>query len=101
MFFDCVDHTANPLRNIIDASVTMKAGSRNNVIRAPFNAPNPVPSASIASTPISVGTPWPSLDISFAPATLVSAMMDVTERSIPPMIITIVIPMATIKSGSK
>ena len=32
MFFDCVNQTAKPLTNVIDASVTMNAGRRSRVM---------------------------------------------------------------------
>ncbi len=67
---------------------------------APFIAPNRALIRSIRSTPASTGPPRPSLDISFDPKTLVRAIMEVTDRSIPPVIITSVMPIATTSSGN-
>ena len=72
-------------------SVMMKGGSRSVAIIAPFNKPMRPPASTTAATAAIVPQP---LRIIRAPTTLVNAMLDPTERSIPPLTMIIVMPSA-------
>ena len=90
---------ASPLAIIIIPSVTMNGGSRNSVISTPLRDPaaaHRLVPTSAAST-IAAGpacAPPPQSRSSRAVLTDDSATSDPTERSIPPVTITSVIPIA-------
>jgi hypothetical protein len=100
MFCELVTHTASPLKKIIPVSVTMNGGIRNPTTATPFNPPITAPTPTIASTPTGTASGCPASHpcsplITAAPNTLATAIIEVTDKSIPPVIITAVCPIAT------
>ena len=71
-------------------SVTMKGATLSRVISSPFTAPHNAP----APTPASRAAPGGQTSSILAITTVTNAMIDATERSIPPVMITKVIPIA-------
>src|SRR5688500_6318796 len=95
MFLDCVSQIAKPLKNIIVVSVTMNAGIRSRAIAKPLSEPSAAPSSSIVTTAAGVAGSAPASQplVAFmiiAPTTLANAIIDVTDRSMPPAISTMV-----------
>src|SRR5918992_3728659 len=75
-------------------SVTISGGTRAFVIRTPFSSPQPSPQPSETASPIST-TPQlspPTAFIAFAATTPENTSTDPTDRSIPAVMITYVIP---------
>ena len=91
---------AKPLPTSIIASVTMKGGMPNRVIIAPENPPMTPHSITAAAHARNIPTadasaPPAKSRMNFAASTADSASKLPTERSMPPVMITIVMPMAT------
>ena len=89
MLRDRVRKMASPLTNIIEVSVTMKAGSSSRATARPLNRPTAAPASSIAATPAGTASGLPASQpslafITTAPVTLASAMVEVCDRSMPP-----------------
>ncbi len=105
IFWDWVDQMATPLTSIMVVRVAMKAGMRQIVTAAPLMAPSVAPTSSIAITPSGTASALPASKPSsalmiFVPTTLARAIMEVTERSMPPMMRATVIPTETTRMGS-
>ena len=97
---------AKPLKNIIEVSVTINGGIRNATTAAPFNNPKSAPRNSMASAPAGADHRLPPSQpllefIIMAPLTLVRAMIEVADKSMPPVIRTSICPMAAMVNGSK
>ena len=73
------------------ARVVMKGGTRPQAIRAPFSRPTPAATRMPASMP----TTSPAGRATRSAAQPARAMVEPTDRSIPPVMITIVMPAAT------
>jgi len=80
-----------PLRIPIAPSVTMKGVRRREVMRTPMRRPA---KAATASPPIAAANAEPSSRRSRAMTTVVRATVEPTDKSIPPTMMTIVIPKA-------
>ena len=89
----CVVRRAAPRAISIIAREAMKSGSPNLAIRIPVTRPSAAPRTTPASTAIIIGTFLLTRIALIIPA---NAATDPTDRSIPEMMITRVIPMATI-----
>ena len=122
-FCDCVSQTAVDENSISAISVTMKAGMRMREMSMPLMKPISVPAASMTITatataePLPARTPPPSsiryphsglppssagstaVVMTTAPSTLTNPMMAPCDRSMPPMMMTKVWPIATASSG--
>jgi hypothetical protein len=77
----------------------MKGGIFARVTIVPLNAPTTTPRTSITAIPLAAA-PAPIDFITIAPTTLLRATIEVADRSIPPVIITKVCPIAIIRSGN-
>ena len=100
---DRVHTIARPLENVITASVARNGGMRRRATARPLARPMARPTASMAAMPAAAlpGKTPPLSVITFAPATLASAIVAVTERSIPPATRTSVWPSDTARRGRK
>ena len=84
--------TATPRKMFMVASVTMMSGMCSLTISRPFNAPSAVPRASVSSTVSATGSPA----LSIMPASTPHSDSRLpTERSMPPIMMTMVMPSAT------
>ncbi len=93
-----------PLKNIRVVNVTINGGMENNATARPLRRPMAAPIAIMAQRATGTAQKLPaSKPVSpfmiSAPVTLLRAMTDVTDRSIPAAIKTNVWPMATIDRG--
>ena len=84
--------SAAPRATLIIPRVAMKGGSRPTVISRPLIRPHASPIASAIAIPTGAGRPLSSASARPIPA---KASTDPTDRSMPPEMITNVIPMAT------
>jgi hypothetical protein len=96
-----VHQMAKPLANVITASVARNGGMRRRATARPLTSPTPTPTASMAAIPRTAlpGKAPPASVMTFAPATLASATVAVTDRSMPPVTRTSVWPSATARRG--
>ena len=93
IFCDLVIQIAKPLKNIMVVRVTMKAGIPNLATDKPLIKPMNMPTKTMPVTPAVMASNDPdqmpvSELIRYPPTTLVTAIMEVTERSIPPVSMT-------------
>ena len=79
----------------IDASVTMKGGIFVFAITRPFSRPKITPLRIAIRMPTISGSPCQTT--AAAPSTPDMAIMEPTDRSMPPRMITIVMPQASIR----
>ena len=78
---------ANPAQTNPIARVTTMSGTRVTITRPPLTAPSTIPRPSTSSTTTMANSSlWPFIIV--AETTLVSAIIDPIERSIPPLITT-------------
>ena len=87
-----------PLAMFIDASVTMNGGICVLAMMAPLNRPKMTPERMPMRMPAISGRPHQTT--AAAPSTPDMAMMEPTDRSMPPRIMTMVMPQASSRFGA-